>query len=252
VTETYLKSNPPSSTTIVHGQILAAGRLYPRLESWVRADRAFAALVERLPGFDQATTLLKVAAINQLYFTNVMAIYRLADHVHAVMQSPPSTPVELVEALAALRPAREGQKTRNHWNFASKFAHFFVDAEAHPIYDRYALEMVRHLLGRELVVAEARPYPGFYRGVGIIRKRSRLRCTARELDRYLWLAGQYRVHHTSANPQLSVEVTQIFESSDESIRRIAAHRQRSCSFASASFSLPAMKEPGQPESPRSP
>src|SRR6185312_11644177 len=117
-------------------QIEAANRLHAKLVQWQVTDRALHTLQESLPGFESETTLLKVAAINQLYGTNVYAVVRMAQHVTAVMQDANGIEdADLVEKLATLT----GQK---HCSFASKFAHFFIDKKRFPIYDSYAVKMV--------------------------------------------------------------------------------------------------------------
>ena len=117
-------------------QIEAANRLHSKLLQWQITDRALHALHVNLPGFDIEATLLKVAAVNQLYGTNVYAVMRMAQHITKVMLTAGNMEdTDLVEKLASL-PGRQ------HLSFASKFAHFFIDMERFPIYDSYAVKMV--------------------------------------------------------------------------------------------------------------
>jgi len=69
-------------------QIHAANNLQAMLAEDAPADKALYALKERFPGFDANSVLLKVAAVNQLYSTNVWAIGRMARHVVKVMRGP--------------------------------------------------------------------------------------------------------------------------------------------------------------------
>src|SRR5947209_9662363 len=113
-------------------QIEAANRLHGKLLQWQVTVRALHTLQENLPGFDIEVTLLKVAAVNQLYGTNVYAVVRMARHVTGVMQEARGMEdADLVEELASLTG-------RKHRSFASKFAHFFIDMERFPIFDSYA------------------------------------------------------------------------------------------------------------------
>src|SRR2546425_485796 len=99
-------------------QIEAANRLHEKLFQWQVTDRALHTLQVNLPEFDIEATLLKVAAINQLYGTNVYAVIGMAQHVTEVMlDASGMEDADLVERLASLNE-------RKHRSFASKFAHF--------------------------------------------------------------------------------------------------------------------------------
>src|SRR5437867_9794261 len=119
-------------------QIRLAARLYERLPDWAVTDHALAALAAAFPDFGREAVLLKVAAVNQLYATQVWAVGRMYEHVLAVMSTPwKHLPAEaLVERLATV-------PGRTHTSFAAKFCHFFIDGERFPIYDWYADWMVR-------------------------------------------------------------------------------------------------------------
>ena len=74
----------------------------------------------------------------------------MAGHVEQVMRATdPATANEgLVEVMAHL-PSTDAQKPGRHFrSFASKFCHFFVDADRFPIKDSYAEKMLKHHLGR--------------------------------------------------------------------------------------------------------
>lgn len=57
-------------------QIDAANKLHGQLLQRHVTDKALFMLHERFPGSDIESTLLKVAAVNQLYGTNVYAVDR--------------------------------------------------------------------------------------------------------------------------------------------------------------------------------
>src|SRR5438874_11882465 len=108
-------------------QIEAANRLHQQLPQWKVTDCALHKLKVQFQGFDSESSLLKVAAINQLYGTKVFAIVRMAEHIEKVMANASSMDdVGLVNEIATLSDMK-------HTSFASKFAHFFVDAERFPI-----------------------------------------------------------------------------------------------------------------------
>jgi hypothetical protein len=196
-------------------QIRAANRLYDQhLKQWQLADRALETLHKRVPGFDAEACLLKVATLNTLYSTNVYAVVRMAEHVRSEMAKPGAKAVgpELVERLAALPPTEEQEGRRRHHVFASKFAHFFIDAERFPLLDSFVLKMLKHHLGKRKYVGDAeRPYVRFVAYFDILKRLSDLAIRNRELDRYLWLAGQYREWLTNPKVLIGSEVRKLFK-----------------------------------------
>src|SRR5689334_15658030 len=129
-------------------QIEAAIRLQHKLSGETPSERALDILSEHLPNWDLESCLVKSAALNQLYFTNVKPFMRAVRHVHHVMSQEGQAvgDYDLVERLARL-PSMDGQRSWTLFSFASKLAHFFIDSEHFPIYDSFADKMLRHHLG---------------------------------------------------------------------------------------------------------
>jgi hypothetical protein len=199
---------------VLQSQLTAAKRLYGELKQWQATNRALAALGQHFPDFDIESTLLKVAAVNQLYGTNVYAVVRMAERVSHVMATDAKALTDelLVERLAALPPLAGQPHERKHISFASKFAHFFVDAERFPIYDSYAVKMVEYHLGpSERLSDPQHPYQAFVQNLRQLKQRDRITCTSQELDAYLWLAGLYWEKRRSAKPQINTEVARLLE-----------------------------------------
>jgi hypothetical protein len=205
---------------LLPSQVKAAGRLYERLMHWRAASEALDELGERFPGFDHQASLLKCAAINELYFANVLAIARMAYHVTEVMKSPPGDPIRLVETIAML-PAKGGGKHHRHWSFAAKFGHFFVDADHIPMYDSYSAAMVLHHLGKDDCVVDTQsPVRAFVSSIEKLRQRNALSVSLRELDRYLWLSGQYREWLEKRDEaKTNTEARELFEHPTEQVKR---------------------------------
>jgi hypothetical protein len=173
----------------------------------------------KLPGIGPAESLIKVAAVNQLYYTNVFLVYRMAEHVVRVMAEPPGDRVTLVETIAVLPAVSASQPVRNHWSFASKLAHFFVDTDC-PIYDSYADRALAHHLGRGQYRSDsARPYRAFVEGINRLRDQAGLECSTKELDEYLWLAGQY-LGWPGKKDRLGKDVRALFESDAEDVHTL--------------------------------
>ena len=193
-------------------QIEAATGRRDRLPRWLATDRALDALAKHFPGFGLEAALLKVAALNQLYGTNVYAVARMAEHTSRVMAEVTDTrsEAELVEQLAALPEVRDDEMERKHLSFASKFAYFFVDRERFPIYDSYAVETLSyHLHRKDRTTNPAQPYRADLANLATLRSQLVFPCQNRELDRYLWLAGIYRAWKRNSKAQISTEVAKL-------------------------------------------
>ncbi len=189
-------------------QVEAANRLHQQLSEWKITDSALHALHVRFPGFDIESSLLKVAAVNQLYGTKVFAVVRMAEHIKDVMpREGKIAEVDFVEKLATLPEMK-----RKYVSFASKFAHFFIDLERFPIYDFYAVKMVAYHLGSQgLIRDKEHPYIAFVTNFNHLKQAAGLVCTTRELDRYLWLAGLYGEWCRNSASQINAEVAEMFK-----------------------------------------
>ncbi len=164
-------------------QIDAASWLHDNaMRGWLRSDSELEALRLRTPGWSEAECALKGAAIQDLYSARVPRPYRLARHVASVMKDPPADGEDLVQVIAC--PLATG---RREFSFASKLVHFFVDSTV-PLWDRWARGSVVYHLGG----TEASDWSRFVGQVARLRQRAGLFCSARQLDRYLWLSGQAR------------------------------------------------------------
>ena len=194
-------------------QIVAANRLHERLAQWRAADEALLAVRERFPEFDMTGCLVKTLIVNALYGTNVFAITRMAEHVRKVLDETDLLAVgpELVEQIAALPKVAGQKRDRRHHSFASKFAHFFVDAEGFPIYDSYAVGTIEHhLRPADRVHNPDRPYEAFVANFQTVRKAIGWEGSNRELDRYLWIAGLYRAWKSNPEARINAEVSSLF------------------------------------------
>lgn len=218
-----LKNDRNLPVSLLASQVEAAMGLYHRCEGWLLTDEALDSLARSFPDFDLRLTLLKVAAVNALYATNVYAVARMAEHVEKLMQARGSfsPDANLVERLAS--PAGLKQK---FYSFASKFAHFFIDAERFPIYDYYAGAMVTYHLGKAGHLNEKdHRYRLFAANFVRLKESVSFPVTTRELDRYLWLAVQYRSWKGLSpwrRPYTGInsELRRLFEASTEHVRTL--------------------------------
>ncbi len=208
-----------ASMPISQSQINAANYLFNRLNTWVASERAFERLRDEMPGFDLPTSLLKAAAINDLYSAGVFGIWRMARHISEVACTLPKNPVKAVRKIARL-PADGEKKVRIQRSFASKFCHFFIDPERFPIYDSYCENMVARHLGRDQLERDSKNrYRAFKANIDQLTKLSGLAVSYRELDRYLWLAGQYHEWLDKRDKaRIKSEVRKLFEDSSPDIK----------------------------------
>jgi len=203
----------PLNLPLETAQISAAQRLHARLEQWQLVEKALAALGAEFPGCAPHEVLLKATVVNALYGTNVLAIERMARHVANVLARVDihSAGPELVEQLAV--PSQAGKtKTRRHYSFASKFTHFFLNAERYPIMDKYATQMVKIHLGQKRILSDPdHPYIAFSHNYDLLKKAARFTGSNREMDHYLWLAGEYLAWKKNRTAQINSEARTLFE-----------------------------------------
>jgi hypothetical protein len=172
--------------------VSAAEALHRRIPAWRDTDLAFESLRVALPGFDAPTTLLKAAAVNALYYTNVFAIARVAAHFTDVLARSDlqREGAGLVERLAAVPQGGSEKRPVRRTSLAAKFAHFFIDGDRFPIYDQYAVRMVAHHLGIARSSLEI-SYVEFARRFEELALSVDMTTNRRPLDRYLWVQGQF-------------------------------------------------------------
>lgn len=127
----------------------------------------------------------------------------------------------LVEKLAALPKASGDGVERRFRSFASKFAHFFVDSKRFPIFDKYAVQMVAFHLGDAVVNDPKREYVAYHTNFFRLKAAADLdRLPNRDLDRYLWLAGQHATLLKNPAANVNSEVKRLLTSLDPITKRL--------------------------------
>ncbi len=192
------------------------------MPGWAGTDRALTLLAQSVPGLDPDEVTLKAAVVDRLYYTRH---YRLGDALERIVEvlgPKPARPATVEAAIAlveAMAPIEVGGKTRWHWSFASKFAHWFLH-DSLPIYDTWAIRAITHHFGR--IRWQTTAYRDFAEHVHALREASGLDCTIREMDRLLWLSGMYRAWLAAADRVklgLSGEVVGLFVSEEPDVLR---------------------------------
>jgi hypothetical protein len=191
-------------------RVAAAVQLFSRMPSVATSEEALVRLAEVMRDFEIASTLVKVAAVNQIYATNLYAVYRMAERIAEVYANRPEWTYATVDEVAALPAASNQKRSHRHLSFASKFAHFFVDRSRFPLLDRHALRAAGFHLGRQLFADDViTSYEAFAREVVRMRKEAGLTCSLSDFDKYLWLLGQWLVVQSQSKEtaQLGSEVS---------------------------------------------
>lgn len=206
-------------------QVEAALELYQKCKRWQATDEALDSLACSFPDFDFKSILLKAAAVNALYGTQVYAITEVAEHLYSVLRNTAiSVTPALVEELAKVKFIRCSKDIKREFrSFASKFAHFFINPDEFPIYDSYAVRMLTyHLNGKS---KESLLYEEFVNSFLMLKSSLNFPVTTRELDRYLWLSGQLRAWRglppwRKPYNKINSELEPLFESSEKEVQKL--------------------------------
>ena len=210
-------------------EIDAAQAIYEKYTAeWRGIDGAFAALAKSMPGFDSSAVLIKAAAVNSLYSTNVFDIFRVAQHVEKVLglADIASAGPELVEEMAAV--PLPGDRILRFQSFAAKFAHFFLDHDRFPILDTVAARMLRDHLGRRAPTlvephllggdpGRGITYMAFAEAFRTLAQESGLQTSTRQLHRYMWIVGGYRKWLRSPG-SVNAELRTVYEADPPELR----------------------------------
>ena len=137
--------------------------------------------------------LVKAATLNDLYNTNIYAVYDVARHIWELDIDPKLEQHSLgvVEEIAVMTV--RGRQRRNY-SFATKYCSFHVP-EVYPIYDGYVDQMLWAYRGQDGFAEFKRrelwdSYPRYVEVVERFRSYYGLGgFNWREIDRFLWLYG---------------------------------------------------------------
>lgn len=203
--------------------IEAACAIHGTLKSWSAADAALERLNQHFPSNSSLVDVLaKASAIDKLYSTRAGNVYWLAHAVIASLQEVQTKQakgklldcIDVVDLISWHKQHLYPDSDRCA-SFASKYCHFFVPGWEFPIYDSFALAAVNDVLGtRQYGLPSNRSeYRDFCERVTRLRNRDELQhVSARDLDRFLWLWGQWLAQEGYAEPKVNGEVYAAFRS----------------------------------------
>jgi hypothetical protein len=158
-------------------------------------ERALAELFRQYPtNEDEAHVLLKVVALNRLYFTNIYAVHDVARHIYehrqevdgALKADPPSP--DAVDKILELTILGTG---RRFWSFATKYCSWHRP-ESYPIWDSRVARYLRSLKGSPFTRPDNWTH---YREFKDLMNRFRdfynlHSFTFKEIDKFLYLSGE--------------------------------------------------------------
>lgn len=173
------------------------------LNMWVQSgdeanDQALIKLIQCFPhNKDLGGVTVKVAAINQIYSTNIFAWRALAQQIvdvdidDALASGHPDP--ELIEKIAVLTV---GERSRRNYSFATKYCAFHRP-DIYPIYDSVVRWVLSRLLnqGEEFTKTKRthwdKDYAMWVQAITDFQAHFGLeRFTMKEIDKYLWRLGK--------------------------------------------------------------
>lgn len=138
--------------------------------------------------------LVKVAAINSLYNTNIYATFEMAKHIYdlRIDSDLEACSLDLVDKIAYI--VIKG-KTWRFYSFATKYCSWHMP-NAYPIYNSVVEQMLvwyqkREPFAADFVRGNFREYPRLKYAVEQFRDRYGLsQFNFKQLDKFLWMYGQ--------------------------------------------------------------
>lgn len=139
--------------------------------------------------------MLKVAALNTVYATQIYSVYPMAKHIVElnIDDRLAAGDEQLVNDMKGVE--YEGKIShRDHYSFASKYCSFH-NSEAFPIYDSYVEKVLLHYRDADgfcdFKQEELKDYPTFKRVMAAFQQHFGLEgYTVKQLDQYLWQFGK--------------------------------------------------------------
>jgi len=180
---------PQPSPTLIARHI----RAYEAEPAGGLPDEAVAAVFGSFPQNDHpGQVLAKVAVLNSLYFTNILAVREVALSI-VNAQVDPMLDQGSPEVLRALATHTIRGRPRHNFSFATKYAHWHRP-DAYPIYDTFVRQQLL-AYRRQDKFAAFRPQdlrsPMFVPIFEQFRRFYGLEgCPLREIDKWLWRQGK--------------------------------------------------------------
>lgn len=142
---------------------------------------------------DLTEILIKVATLNDFYYTNIFSVYTVAKHIFDLDIDKRLNDGDLT-LVDDLKSVKIGNSQRNFYSFATKYcSHHFP--EYFPIYDKYVEKILLYFKKRDdfssFKAEDLKKYDRFLAVLLDFQKFYGLsEYTLKELDKYLWQLGK--------------------------------------------------------------
>ena len=150
--------------------------------------------VELCPKNDNISDiLLKVAALNDFYSTNIYSVFSVAQRI-IELDIDKRLDEEDVNLVNEIKKVMISGKEKHFYSFASKYCSHHRP-ESYPIYDSYVDQVLRYFRNRDKFYkfknGDLKEYSAFKRVLAEFQKFYDLQqFSLKEIDRYLWLFGK--------------------------------------------------------------
>ena len=184
--------------------IQTSRNIYEELEGWKQARRLIISYFQSHPSNDdELTVTIKTLLINGLYYTNIRAPLRVANHIVGLKNVNQELQAGVMTAVD--RIARFDKF--NLISFASKYAHF-NNENVYPLYDQYVWKSLAYCWQEKRY--QLIDYISFYNIMDSFRKLANLSNVSwADMDKYLWLLG-LKKELDNRNTKISKEVSNYY------------------------------------------
>jgi hypothetical protein len=162
------------------------------------AESGLLKLFKYLPANERVgDVLVKVAALNSIYSTQIYAIKRVAvgivnAQIDTMLPMGDTKPVDLIASIdtRSEKQKRDGKTSRRNYSFATKYCAFH-NSPSYPIYDSHVSGLLNEIWRQGDKFTEtsmwSRDYSEWRRAVNDFREYFQLgEFSIREIDQYLW------------------------------------------------------------------
>lgn len=142
---------------------------------------------------DMDEILVKVAALNDFYSTNIYNIFAVAQHIKGIARLDERLQKGDESLVSDIANVSINGKARFFYSFASKFCSHHNDKDF-AIYDSFVDKMLTHFQKRDkfgtFTRDDLKDYGKFKKALNDFRAFYGLQCDLKQLDGYLWRAGK--------------------------------------------------------------
>jgi hypothetical protein len=169
-------------------------RRFEQNDNLINTEKAIHRLVKAFPDNRQIEeVLLKVAAINSLYSTNLYAVFKMAQHIVA-MNVDPQLERHDPEVISKIANLKIKEKNHTFYSFSTKYCSWHAP-DGYPIYDSFVDRMLCLYRKQDnfanFTSEKLRDYPTFRSIIQTFQQYYGLtEFSFKEVDKFLWVYGK--------------------------------------------------------------